>query len=228
MKKGRFIASKREDTRGKARGRFIVIEGVGGAGKTEQLKKASAYLKERKIKFVATREPGGVPEAELIRELIFDLKERKLSKSDHEIALFFAARKIWMKNIVIPNLEKGVHVISDRTYFSTAAYQGYGENGDTKSIEKISEVVVGEYKPDLVILLDVSLKTALARNSVNKDGDPYDYLSKKFFERVINGYRKMAKDKWGRVAWRVVDAEGSIDEVFLKVKRSLDKVLSLA
>ncbi len=201
------------------KGKFIVIEGVGGSGKTEQLKKISEYLKSKKIKFIATREPGGVPEAEFIRSLIFDLKAKGLSNSDHEIALFSAARKIWMERVVIPNLEKGIHVISDRTYFSTAAYQGFGEAGDIDKIEKISEVVLGKYKPDKVILLDVSVATAMKRNSQNKDGDPFDDLEKAFFGRVTRGYRKMAKEAWGGVDWVVVDGERDIDGVFAQITK---------
>lgn len=207
------------------KGKFIVIEGVGGAGKTEQLSQLQKKLKKEKIIFSATREPGGIKEAEFIRELIFSLKEKKLSSGDHEIALFSAARKIWIERVVAPNIEKGINVISDRTYFSTAAYQGYGEGADLKSIEKISDVFVGKYRPDLVVLLDVSLKTSLARNAANKDGDPFDYLSKAFFQRVINGYRDMAKKKWGNVNWEIVNGNQEIEKVAEDIWEIVKKVL---
>jgi len=207
------------------KGKFVVLEGVGGAGKSEQIKKISDYLKSKGVNFVATREPGGVQEAEQVRSLIFAFKRKRIINSDHETALFFAARKIWMENVVIPSIKSGFNVISDRTYFSTAAYQGFAGGVDVELIEKMSKVVIGKYKPDLVILLDVSLKTALMRNSANKEGDPFDYLSKKFFQKVINGYRKMAKEGWGGVKWEVIDAENSIEDVFRIVRKSIDKIV---
>jgi len=207
------------------KGKFVVLEGVGGAGKSEQIKKISSYLKKKNIKFIVTREPSGVREAEQVRSLIFAFKRKKIINPDHETALFFAARKIWMENVVIPSIRSGLNVISDRTYFSTAAYQGFASGTDVKLIEEMSKIVVGKYKPDLVILLDVSLETALMRNSANKDGDPFDYLNKKFFQKVIDGYRKMAKEGWGGVKWEVIDAENAIEDVFRVVKKSIDKIL---
>lgn len=208
----------------KERGKFIVIEGGGGAGKSTQVRLAKEYLElEHGRRVVLTREPGGTPEAEAIRQLLFKLKGLKAANPDHQVALVFAARDFSVKRIVTPNIDNGIDVVSDRSYPSTAAFQGYGEGADLASIERMVEIIMGKYKPDAIILLDVNSKTARSRNQ--EENDPFDSESKDFFERVFEGYRDLARKNWSGVPWFVVNGEGSIGQVSEDVRQILDKIV---
>jgi thymidylate kinase len=90
--------------------------------------------------------------------------------------------------------------VTDRAFSSTGAYQGFAEGGDLKQIEKITKVVMGDCMPDLIILLDISVKTAMERKT-DKEGDPYDHESIKYFEKLVDGYRYLAKTNWCGVKW---------------------------
>lgn len=207
------------------RGKFIVFEGSGGSGKGTQIKKAKKLLLANGLKVVTTREPGGVPVSEEMRSFIFALKERKLIGSEGQMVLFFAARKFWIDKFVKPNIDNGTSVLSDRCYMATAAYQGYGEGGSQSQILGIADVAVGRYKPDAVILLDISPEASMKRRE-NPDGDPYDKESVEFFERVIAGYRKMAKTNWGRLNWYMVDGEPEPEVVAEAVVQVLENIFS--
>lgn len=207
------------------RGKFIVFEGVGGCGKGTQVSLAKKLLKKNKIKVITTREPGGINSSEVIRKLIFDLRERKLIGPEGQMVLFFAARKFWVEKVVRPSLEKGINVIADRSYTTTGAYQGYAEGGDQKKILKISEIVMGDTKPDAVLFLDVSVKTSMKRRS-DPDGDPFDKESKDYFARIVDGYRKMAKSGWGGLKWYKIDGEPGADEVADSAREVLGKILN--
>jgi dTMP kinase len=209
---------------GKNEGKFIVIEGVGGCGKGTQVKNIKKLLIKNKIKVVTTREPGGIKSSEVIRKLIFDLKDRKLIEAEGQMVLFFAARKFWIEKIVKPNLAKGVNIIADRSYTTTGAYQGFAEGGDQKKILKIADVVMGNTKPDAVILLDVSASVSMKRRS-DPNGDPFDKENKMYFQKIINGYRKMAKNGWGGLKWYIVDGEPDQQEVFRSITKVLEKIL---
>lgn len=210
-----------------ARAKFVVLEGIGGSGKTIQLRRAKKYLEFRGLPVVVTREPGGIPEAETIRELVFDLKRENIINADHQMALFFAARKLWMESQVIPSLKKGINVLSDRTYVSTAAYQGYGEGGKLSTIKKMSDVVLGDYKPDKIILIDIGAEISVERNHKAKGNDPYDDMDMRYFRRVVRGYREMAKKRWGGVSWSTIDGEKSVDKVESDIRVVLNRVLGI-
>lgn len=211
----------------KERGQFFIFEGVGGSGKTSQLELAGNFLTENEIPNYITREPGGLPGPEHIREVIFNLKGENVINADHQLGFFFAARAVWVNELIRPKIDSGVNVLSDRSYPASAAYQGYAEGGNLETIEKISKSVMGEYMPNGVILLDVSVETAMERNSKNKDGDPFDDQDKDYFSRIINGYREMAENNWSDVDWYVVDAERPISEVHENVKDILLDVFKI-
>ncbi len=207
------------------RGKFIVFEGVGGSGKTTQIKHAKEYLQEKGIRLLVTREPGGVESAEKIRELIFNLKEKNLIGPEGQVALFFAARKLWLDEVVTPNISEGVSILTDRSHTSTAAYQGYAEGGDMNQIIEISKVVMDEHLPDAVILLDVNAQCAIQRKSKEqKDNDPFDKEGIEYMQKLVNAYREMARDNWGGLDWFVVDGEVSVKQVSQEISRILDKI----
>lgn len=210
--------------REKPRGKFVVFEGVGGSGKTTQIKKADEYLKEKGYEVVITREPGGVEASEIIRNLIFKLKSEGVANADHQMALFFASRKIWLDTLVKPAVGKGKVVLSDRFDTSTNAYQGYAEGGNKETIKRFSEIISEGFVPDAVILLRVSAKVAMERKS-DKEGEPFDSEGSEYFQRIVDGYDDMAKNRWRGISWYVVDGEKSVDEVSKAINAILDKVM---
>jgi dTMP kinase len=207
------------------RGKFIVLEGVGGCGKGTQVKYIERLLSRNNIDVVTTREPGGFASSEVIRKLIFDLRGKKLIGPEGQMVLFFAARKFWIDKVVKPSLEDGINVIADRSYTTTGAYQGYAEGGDQKKILKIADVVMGATKPDAVILLDVSADVSMKRR-VDPNGDPFDKEDKKYFQKIINGYREMAKKGWGGLKWYKINGEPDKKTVSESIKLVLGKILN--
>ncbi len=207
------------------RGKLIILEGVGGAGKSTQIGLLKEHLDSVDKKVVVTREPGGVTEAEVIRKLIFELKGAEAINADHQMALFFAARYFWMLKLLSPNISLGVNVVSDRCFTTTAAYQGYAEGGSLLTIEKIARVVMGEYWPDAVVLLDVSAKEAMRRGEDKGEFDPFDLQGADYFRRVVEGYREMAATNWAGIQWYVVNGEKSIEEVARELQQVVDGVI---
>ncbi len=211
------------------RGKFIVFEGILGAGKTTQAELARNYLISLGRKANYTREPGGVTSAEVIRRLIFRLRGENIINPDHQVALFFAARDFWVRDFVAANIELGIDVVSDRTYPSTAAYQGYAEGADLKSIGEMTQVIMGKYKPDGIVLLDISVQEGLRRNSNSNNGenDPFDNLGMEYFEKVATGYREMAKTNWSTVPWYVINGEKPTEDVARDVQVVLREILGI-
>jgi dTMP kinase len=206
------------------RGKFVVFEGPGGSGKGTQIEFSEKLLKANKLPTVFTREPGGIEAAETIRNLIFVLRRKELIKAEGQMVLFFAARQLWVVGVVKPNIDKGVNVLTDRSYASTGAYQGYAEGGDQKTILEIADAIMGDYKPDAVILLDVSRETSLKRRGINTNGDPFDERPPEYFDKVIAGYREMAAAGWGGLNWFMVNGEMKPELVSEEIAKILEDV----
>ncbi len=202
------------------RGRFIVFEGPGGCGKGTQIDFALDLLLRNGLKTIKTREPGGIKEAEKLRELIFELRDKKLIGAEGQMVMFSAPRKLWVDGVVAPNLQRHVNVLADRCYTSTGAYQGYAEGGNQDQILKISDVVMDGYKPDAVLLLRVSRETSMKRRGKEVNGDPFDKETPEYFDRLVAGYDEMARTSWGGLKWYVIDGEperGPVSESVAKV-----------
>lgn len=208
----------------KERGKFVVFEGIGGSGKGTQIELAKNLLQKNNLTSVYTREPGGLVPAEKIRELIFDLRDKKLIGPEGQMVLFFAARKLWVDEVVAPNIENGINVFTDRCHTSTGAYQGYAEGGNQKQILEIADEVMGKYKPDAVIFIDISKETSAERRGKNVNGDPFDKESSEYFDRLIAGYREMAGTGWGNLNWYKVDGEKSPQSVSESIAKVLEEV----
>ena len=144
------------------KGRFITFEGGEGCGKSTQIKRLEAYLKEKGVEVLVTREPGGTRLAELIRGLLKDEKDDPPCDRA-ELLLFLAARSQLVKNVIVPALESGVWVLSDRFSDSTFAYQGYGRGLDLEILKIANDFACDSLKPDLTLLLDVPPEVASAR-----------------------------------------------------------------
>ena len=211
------------------KGKFITFEGGEGAGKSLQIKRFAEYLESLGIEVVLTREPGGTEIGKEIRKLLVEGSRDKFDVVT-ELLLFYADRRINLEKVVKPALEAGKYVISDRFNDSTIAYQFYGANkfSDTKIMDDLYKIVAGDFKPDLTVLLDVDVEVGLKRSFMKAENMQNKELRFEneeigFHQRLRRGYLELAKKETERFV--VVDANGSIDEVFEELKsRILNKI----
>jgi dTMP kinase len=193
-------------------GRFITLEGIEGAGKSTVAAALTAALRARAVSVVQTREPGGTPLAERLREVVLQRGAEHLS-AEAETLLMFASRAVHVDNLVRPALARGEWVICDRYTDATRAYQGGGRGVSASFIETLSGEVLGGFTPDLTLLLDLPVMTGLerahARRRAAGDGDVDRFESETvaFFDRVRARYLEIATADPGRV--RVLDATKS-------------------
>lgn len=207
------------------KGKFITFEGGEGAGKSLQIKRFAEYLESLGIEVVLTREPGGTEIGKEIRKLLVEGSRDKFDVVT-ELLLFYADRRINLEKVVKPALEAGKYVISDRFNDSTIAYQFYGANkfSDTKIMDDLYKIVAGDFKPDLTVLLDVDVEVGLKRSFMKAENMQNKELRFEneeigFHQRLRRGYLELAKKETERFV--VVDANGSIDEVFEELKSKI-------
>ncbi len=209
------------------RGRFITIEGGEGVGKSTQIAAIREHLVARGLDVVLTREPGGTPRAERIRELLLERTDEPMPATC-ELLLMFAARATHIANVIEPALARGAWVVCDRFTDATYAYQGSGRGMDVAHIATLESLVQGSLRPDLTVLLDVSLDVsearARSRNAAIQQVDRFETEQREFFERVRTGYLHRAAAQPDRFA--VIDASGDRDSVANSIKLALDKTLN--
>ncbi len=186
-----------------ARGRFITVEGVEGAGKSTQLAHLREHLRALGREVQMTREPGGSELAERIRELLLDPRHAGMT-ADAELLLVFAARADHLARLVRPALEAGTWVVSDRFTDATYAYQGGGRGIPAQRIGVIEQWVQGELRPDRIIVLDVPPELGARRIAGRGEPDRFERESQAFFRRVREAYLARAAAAPDR--YRVVDA----------------------
>ncbi len=178
---------------------FIVFEGVEGCGKSYQSKKLVKNLKRKKITSILTREPGGTPSAELIRNLILKdyFNKKKIEKFDKytDTLLYLAARNEHIKNKIKPALKKKQIVICDRFTDSTLAYQVYGKSVNKSFIEYIHKFILQGVSPNLTFILKVSPKTSAKRLKKRKTKNRYDNFSQSFYTKAQKAFLKIANKK---------------------------------
>jgi len=204
------------------RGRFLTIEGIEGVGKTTQVARLSHYLADRGIDHVVTREPGGTPYAEKIRDLVLRTRDETLPPAA-ELLLMFAARAVHLANHIEPVLNAGRWVICDRFTDATYAYQGAGRGMSQTDIRFLETLVQGALRPDLTLLLDVPVDVGLERSRRRDAGgvrDRFDREQAEFFERVREGYLSRARAEPQRMA--IIDAAASLDEVTTRMTKVLE------
>jgi dTMP kinase len=198
------------------RGRFLTLEGIEGVGKSTQVPRLARALDERAIASVLTREPGGTPLAEKIRELVLAPGTEVLPDAA-EVLLMFAARSVHLENFIKPHLEAGTWVLCDRFTDATYAYQGAGRGFAFDAIAQLEHLVQGRMRPDLTLLLDVPAAAGLERARKRNAGaglpapDRFERERVEFFERVRAGYLARAAAEPERIV--VIDAAGGIDQV---------------
>lgn len=201
------------------KGRFITLEGGEGSGKSTAIESIQAWLDSRKIPYIMTREPGGTPLAEDIRQLILQSRTEKVSDMT-ELLLVFAARAQHIAEKIQPALAKGVWVISDRFLDSSYVYQGDARGGDKVMIDQLASWVVAESQPDATLLLDVPVEIGQQRVVQRQQQDRLDKESLVFHEKVRQGFLSRAKLEPNRV--KVIDASQSIDSVKSDIDAQLE------
>ena len=196
--------------------RFITFEGIDGAGKSSHIDAVAAYLRQRGATVVLTREPGGTPLAERLRELLLH------SPMDHltESLLVFAARRDHVQTVIVPALERGDVVLCDRYTDATFAYQGGGRGFDTVVLNTLESWVHPGVQPDLTLWFDLSAELASQRRAAARTADRFEQLDTAFFERVGSAYAQRARNDPQRMAR--IDASLSFEAVALQVFKVLE------
>ncbi|RDL45954.1 dTMP kinase [Marinomonas piezotolerans] len=204
-------------------GNFISIEGGEGAGKSSTLSCIKHWLEEHNIDYVLTREPGGSPLAEEIRSLVLAPREEHVSKYA-ELLLVFAARVQHIQQTILPALEEGKWVISDRFVDSSYVYQGLARGIDKELIDELVNTYLKNAMPNATILLDVPVEIGLERVSSRGDANRLDGESITFHEKVRNGFLARAEENASR--FKVVDASVAQDAVEQQIRKILDELLT--
>lgn len=203
-------------------GLFITFEGPEGAGKSTNLKVFSEALTKRGCTPLVTREPGGTPVAERIRELLLSNHEEPMH-ADAELLLMFAARAQHLNALIRPALAQGRVIISDRFTDATYAYQGAGRGIDPQRIAVLETWVQGDLRPDLVVVFDVPVELGMARARARSELDRFEQEQQQFFENVRRSYLQRATADPER--YRIIDASGDLVQVRAAMQSLIEEVL---
>jgi len=198
--------------------RYIAFEGVEGCGKSTHVKRLAAHLDG-----VITREPGGTPIGATLRAIMADPANTHLSPRA-EALMMAADRAQHLREVVLPSLEAGRHVVSDRSVYSSLAYQGYGRGLDIAVLREFNEFAIGARWPDLVVYIRVDIDV-VRRRLAKRETDRFEREDDDFFQRVIEGFDALAEAEPGR--WLVVDGMPPKDELELIIRRGVKERLGL-
>jgi len=208
------------------KGKFITFEGGEGTGKSTQVALLGDALRNIDIPVVTTREPGGAPGAEEIRNLLVKGEVNRWTPMS-EALLNYAARAEHLDKTVYPALDQDQWVISDRFADSTMAYQGFGHGVDHAALNALGSAVLGEFKPDLTIIFDLDLQIGLGRAQARGEGeDRYERMGQNFHERLRQGFLDIAAAEPERCS--VIDASGSIDQVSATIRKVVSERLQVS
>lgn len=191
-------------------GKFITLEGIEGVGKTTNREYIRSLLEQTGKPCVETREPGGTPLGEALREMLLEHKHEGMS-SDAELLMMFASRAEHLHKVILPALEAGNNVLCDRFTEATYAYQGGGRGINDRRIAELENWVQGELRPDLTIILDAPVETGRDRAGRRSEPDRIEKEQNDFFERVRQTYLQLANHYPQRIA--VVDASVALEQV---------------
>ena len=200
-------------------GKFITLEGVDGAGKTSHIEFIKEYLKNLKLDFIMTREPGGTQLGERLREIL--LHDEMTPKT--ETILMFAARNEHIEKVIRPGLTSGAIVISDRFTDASYAYQSGGKGVEDEAIDVLKDLVQKNLQPDLTFLFDLPVEVSIKRLKKTRKLDKFEKEEKDFHENVRKKYLMIAKNNPKRFS--VLNSEKSIDEIQSQIKIKLDELL---
>jgi dTMP kinase len=200
-------------------GKFITFEGIDGAGKSTHIAFVGDYLKARGVELVSSREPGGTPLGEKLRDLVLHEKMHL----ETEALLMFASRREHIAQVIAPALHGGAWVISDRFTDASFAYQGGGRGMDLVKLEALEQWVHPHLQPDLTLLFDVPLEVARARLDATRSLDKFEQEKADFFASTRNEYLRRAAQFPER--FRVIDSTQTIAEIQIQLGAILDELL---
>ncbi len=203
--------------------RFITLDGIDGAGKSTNLAVMKAWFEKHKLPVLFTREPGGTPAGEALREILLNPATQVSLRT--ETLLMFAARQQHLETVILPALKNGTHVVSDRFTDATFAYQGGGRGVPLQDIATLEHWVQGDFRPDLTLLLDVPLEVSMARISQTREKDRFEQEAAEFFNRVREVYLQRTAKQPERYA--VIDSSQSLDAVKTQIETALDSHFGL-
>lgn len=204
---------------------FITFEGIEGSGKTTQIPRLVEFLEQAGYKVVTTREPGGTPIGDQIRDILLDLRNTEMQIRT-EVLLFQASRAQLVEQVIRPSLAQGYLVICDRYADSTLAYQGYGYQLDLNQLREIIHFATGGLKPDLTLLLDIDVEEGLRRRFGGGGKNRLDAYDVAFYQRVRQGYHLLAQAEPQR--WVMLDASQPPERVQSDIQKVVqDKICQI-
>ena len=201
----------------KLKGKFISLEGIDGAGKSTHLNWLADFLLSMGKTVVVTHEPGGTPLGEKLRELLLD--NRQTMHAETEALLMFAARREHLDKVILPALDRGNWIISDRFTDASFAYQGGGRGLPVQKLDELEHWVQEQFQPDLTLYFDVTVELGRRRTSAIKVADRFEKEQDEFFRRVREAYLERARQFPQRIF--VVDASQPLE----KVKKSVEDII---
>lgn len=205
------------------KGKFIVVEGIEGAGKSSAISVVKKVLDEHHIQYISTREPGGTPLAESLRDIVKSADHSEKVTQETELLLMYASRSQLLANRILPALEKGEWVVGDRHDLSSRAYQGGGRQFDNDVMEMIAQVTLKGFKPDLTLYLDISPEQGLSRAKARGALDRIELEKIEFFHRVRNKYIEIAQSDKSIIT---IDASEPMNIVHQHIQQHLTQFLN--
>ncbi len=205
----------------KERGKYIVIEGGEGCGKTTQAQKLVDFLNEKGVKTIRAREPGSTHEAEQIRAVLLNEKNNLTSLT--EVFLFEAARTEFFRREVVPNLQTGTSVVADRSGYSTEAYQGYAGGANKDLIFQLNHLATFGVRPDLLFILDIKAEQGLKKE---QDSDRFALKGLEYHRKVNQGYREIAKRE-SDISVVIPYREGDVNAMQNEIRRHVQERLGI-
>ena len=209
------------------KGKFIVIEGIDGSGKTTQINQLSKWLCGNNLipennQLIITKEPGGTKLGQSIRSLLLDTSRETNPDSLAELLLYAADRAQHVNEIIRPSINKGDWVLSDRFSGSTLAYQGYGRQLDIKLIKDLENIATKGLSPDITFLLDIPVEESIKRR-INRKDDRMEQEGREFLKKVSFGFNSISKDN----KWKQISALKSKEEITFEIQHELKKLLKI-
>ena len=209
------------------KGKFIVIEGIDGSGKTTQINQLSKWLCGNNLipennQLIITKEPGGTKLGQSIRSLLLDTSRETNPDSLAELLLYAADRAQHVNEIIRPSINKGDWVLSDRFSGSTLAYQGYGRQLDMKLIKDLETIATKGLSPDITFLLDIPVEESIKRR-INRKDDRMEQEGREFLKKVSFGFNSISKDN----KWKQISALKSKEEITFEIQHELKKLLKI-
>lgn len=205
------------------KGKFIVVEGIEGAGKSSAISVIEAVLNKHNIAFIKTREPGGTPLAEALRDIVKSASHDEVLTQETELLLMYASRSQLLANRILPALAEGKWVIGDRHDLSSRAYQGGGRQFDDAIMNAIADVTLKGFTPDLTLYLDIAPELGLGRAQARGELDRIELEKIEFFERVRNKYLALAQ---ASKTTNIIDASQDMQSVHSDVTKAVEAFIN--